>query len=230
MQTFEGLSGAWNYTIGPALIYKGVKSIGEINLRALPVVVVAPYVPLDELGKMDLKHVYGFVLEGGGYGDPTRIFYSNQHRATVMRCEGILAAARPDQTIVVDGVDGKVFLDPDAETLARYNELRKQGPPPEPDGFAEQLVKDAMEMATLDPKALKEGFFDFDQIQKAMGTFFKMYQSEELDNKDIQNLKAAVKGTPVEAQMTENLKKYQDAAKNMSDEERAERQLRAPME
>ena len=37
MQTFSGISGAWNYTIGPALRYDGPRTTDEINLRALPV-------------------------------------------------------------------------------------------------------------------------------------------------------------------------------------------------
>ncbi|MFC1706200.1 hypothetical protein ACFL59_05155 [Planctomycetota bacterium] len=230
MKVFEGVSGAWNYTIGPAFIYEGPSSIGEINLRSMPTVVVTEYIPLTELAKIDLNHVHGFVLQGGGLGDSSRVFYSNQHRATVLRCEGILEAVRPDEIVVVDGVNAKVFLEPDAETLAKYEDLRLKGPPPEPEGFTDQLIKDAMELATLDGQSLKDGFIDFDKLTQAMGTFMQMYRSEALSDKDVANLQEMVKGSDVEESVAKNLAKYQDAAKNMSEEERKERQLRAPLE
>lgn len=229
MKEFKGVSAAWNYTIGPAHLFEGPASIDSINLQAMPVVVVGQYLPLPDLAKIDMHHVYGFVLEGGGLGDQTRVFYSNQHRATVMQCEGILAEVQGGETIIVDGVEGKVIVDPDEATLARYEELRGKGPPPEPEGFAEQLLRDAMEMAQLDPDALK-ALLDFQKIGRAVDLFLKMYQVEKLSGSEVAELKEMVKGTKVEGSVAENLDKYQDAVKNMSPEELAERKARAPME
>lgn len=229
MQVFTGVSGAWNYTLGPALIYRGPSSIDQINLRPMPVVVVADYIPLEDLARIDMHHVYGFVLEGGGPGDTSRVFYSNQHRATVMQCAGALAAIRDDDLLVVDGVDGKVFVSPDDATVAKYDDLRLKGPPPEPEGFTDQLIKDALEMSQIKPEDLK-ALMDLSKIGEAVDIFMKMYQVDALADADVDKLVGMVQGSKYEDNVRDKLQVYQEAVQRMSPEELAERKARAPME
>ncbi|GIW70922.1 MAG: hypothetical protein KatS3mg102_0464 [Planctomycetota bacterium] len=215
MIAIDGIGCAWNYTMGPAFIYDGPGAIDAINQSPMPVVVIAENIPVEELGRIDLTHVYGFVLEGSSRADPAVVFYSNQHRATVIQARGVLQAVSPGTTVVVDGVEGKVFIDPDEPTRQRYEELRRQGPPPEPPGFADQLLKDTMELRGLDPEELKKGFIDFQALEKAMGTFLKMYHGEELSKAELDQVKAMVKGSPYEERVAGNLERYQEAARQI---------------
>jgi hypothetical protein len=223
MRTFTGISGAWNYTIGPAIIYRGPETIDQINLSAMPYVVVANTIPLEDIGKIDLHHVYGFVLERGGYGDPARVFYSNQHRATVMKCEGIMEAVQTGDRIVIDGVDAKVFLHPDEATVEEYEEKRLKGPPPEPEGFTDELIRAAMEMATIDPQEMSEAIIDFAMLGRAVELFTKMSEYEVLSAKETKEVKEMVKGTKYEEEVAENVDTYQEAAKVLPIEDRVAR-------
>ncbi len=222
MQTFVGFGCAWNYTIGPALIYEGPSSIDRINTSPLPVVVIADALPVEELGRIDVNRVYGFVIERCARSDPALVFLSNQHRAAVVRAEGIFDAAHEGQTVIVDGVEGRVILDPDGETRAHYETLRRQGPPPRPAGFADELLRDTMDMRGLDPEELKKGFFDFAGIEKAMGMFLKMGAGQVLTKSEVEHLQGMVAGSPYEENVAKNLEKYNEAARRKEEEEKAE--------
>jgi hypothetical protein len=175
-----------------------------------------------------MHHVYGFVLEAGGAGDPARVFYSNQHRATVMQAKGILAAVKPGDLLVVDGVEAKVYVDPDEATIAKYEELRLKGPPPEPEGFTDQLIRDAIEMTQISPEGLR-ALMDLGKVGRAVDLFLKMYQVEPLKDAEVKELLTLVAGAKQEDKVRANLVRYQEAVKNMSPEELAERKKRAPM-
>ncbi|HVY62927.1 MAG TPA: hypothetical protein VHF22_14815, partial [Planctomycetota bacterium] len=208
MITIDGISGAWNYTIGPIVVWEGAKTLDVINFRAQPCVVVAKYIVLEHLGKVDFPHVLGFVLEEGGPGDPSLIIYSNQHRATVMRAAGAVAAARNGETVVVDGVNGKVFFEPDEATIEKYTELRKQGPPPEPPGMIDKLMKVATDFKSLDPSAIKGELISFKELGAVMDGVLSIWRGERLTNAQAGELRKFAKGKPVEASILGNLDRY----------------------
>jgi hypothetical protein len=208
--TIDGISGAWNYTIGPIVVWEGAKTLDKINFRAKPCVVVAKYIILEHLGKVDFPHVLGFVLEEGGPGDPSLIVYSNQHRATVMRAAGALAAAKEGATVVVDGVNGKVFFEPDEATIEKYTELRRQGPPPEPPGMVEKLMKIATDFKSLDPSAIKGELIPFKELGAVMDGVLAVWRGERLSNTQAGDIKKFAKGKPVEENILKNLARYEE--------------------
>jgi len=213
MTELTGKSGAWNYTIGPAYIWRGQPSIVETRALKLPVVIVAQYITAMELGILDLTRVLGLVIEEGKLGDPANVFYSSQHRACVIGCKGALGEIRGGQTIVVDGVNGKVFVDPDAETLAKYEELRKKGPPPEKPGIAAEMMDIAKDLKSMTEmtKGFKGEMIDVNAIAGAMGAVIKMYEKQPLTKDDLAGMLGLVGGTPVEADTMKNLEMYQAA-------------------
>jgi hypothetical protein len=208
MITIDGISGAWNYTIGPVHIYRGLESLNEINFGSRPVVVVAKYIPLTELGRIEFTRVLGFVIEEGGPGDPSMIIYSNQHRATVLQAAGALGTAKEGERVVVDGVNAKVFFEPDEETLAKYEELRRQGPPPEPPGMIQKLMKVATDFKSLDPNALKADIFDFQQLGGVMDGIMAIWRKEPLSREQRAELEKYAKGKPIEKSVHENIARY----------------------
>jgi phosphohistidine swiveling domain-containing protein len=212
MHVIEGKSGAWNYTIGPAYIWRGTESIDEVNALHMPVVVVAHYIPAQELARLELTRIYGFVIEHAALGDPTVVFYSHQHRATVIGASGALEHAVAGEPVVVDGVEGKVFFQPDEATLARYQDLRRKDLPPEPDGLADEMMEIAQDIRNVLKfgDAGKVEQFDALGMKAAMDTLVKMFEHEPLSKSDIAKLDAICAGTPVEENLKRNLAIYQD--------------------
>ncbi len=130
MIRLHGFTGAWNYTYGPALIYEGPRSLGAIQRAPDPVVVVAETLPLSELLIVDIRHIRGFVLARGEDDEVLLSFLIPERRAAVLGVRDILEHAVPHIPVIVDGVLGEVYLDPDAETINLYRALRQRGPPP----------------------------------------------------------------------------------------------------
>ncbi len=130
MILLRGYPAAWNYTYGPAYFYKGPRSLDEIYQMGEPVVVVADMIPMDELRKMELTRVRGFVLEEGSPADEDHYnFFMNEKRAAVMGVAGARRAIEPGEWIIVDGVEGVVCVRPDPDVLEKFNKVREQGPP-----------------------------------------------------------------------------------------------------
>ncbi len=125
-----GVGAAWNYTMGPALLYTGRRSIDEIYRQRMPVVVVAEFIPLADLEKIELTRVYGFVMARGSTTDPEYAFYMSRRKATVLGVATIIADVGAGTRVVVDGVNERVYVDPDDETVKLYEELRRRGPGP----------------------------------------------------------------------------------------------------
>ncbi len=127
----RGLPGAFSYTLGPAYIYRGPKSLDEIYHSGDPLVVFAHEIPLPELRRMDKRRVRGFVFEKGELFDETHDILRKEKRAAVMKVSRVLEQVKGGETILLDGVRGIVYIDPDQAMLTRYDPLRKAGPPKE---------------------------------------------------------------------------------------------------
>ncbi len=157
MIALHGIPAACNYTVGPALIYTSTKSIDAIYHRKEPVVVIASYIPLPDLKKIDMKKVRGFVLEHGSPADPTYATYFLEKRATVMGVGEAVDKFRPEMPVYVDGVEGTVYLEPDEATVAQFDERRQAGSPVLPEKFYEILelvfgsVKGAFSQMSFSP-------------------------------------------------------------------------------
>jgi phosphotransferase system enzyme I (PtsI) len=97
-------------------------------LTALPrnAVIVADELSPADTAALDPTHVAGLVTLVGGVESHTAIVARSLGLPAVVAEDDILAQARNGQTIVVDGLDGKVILDPTARTLAAYRRRRAQ--------------------------------------------------------------------------------------------------------
>lgn len=125
----RGLGAAWNFTMGPVLLYSGPQDLARIHALADPHIVVAKYIPEMDLKKMDRTRVRGFVIEKGSIVDPTYWFFRDENRACVIGAEDAFELALEGESAVVDGVRGVAYFGPDAGTLKDYEYLRSIGPP-----------------------------------------------------------------------------------------------------
>jgi hypothetical protein len=135
----KGIGAAWNFTIGPALIYEGRKTIDVINKLNLPHVIIAEYLSEEELRKIELTRCLGFVIERGAMVDPTFWKFYDENRATVICARNARAYARNKEPVIVDGVRGVALFGPDDASLDNYQALRKLGPPREDVLYRETL-------------------------------------------------------------------------------------------
>ncbi|MFC1706203.1 hypothetical protein ACFL59_05170 [Planctomycetota bacterium] len=168
-------SAAYNRTYGPIHIYRGPKSMDEIYEMGEPVVVVADMIPMNELTRLELTRVRGFVFEEGSAtkDDDLYNFLMNENRAAVIGCKGALYFARNGEWVIVDGVNGVVCFNPSEETVARFQVVRADGVPErdEMQQVAETMntfIEDAIEERIREKEAGKKSDHDHMSKQEAI--------------------------------------------------------------
>ncbi|MFC1706205.1 hypothetical protein ACFL59_05180 [Planctomycetota bacterium] len=181
---FEGIGAAWNFTLGPAYVYQGPSSIDEINFLPMPVVVIADYIPEEDLKKIEATRVYGFVFQRSSIVDPTFWWLQDENRAAVVSCPGVVDGIQHGEDVVVDGVRGCVYADPDLHTRENYERLRTLGPPQK-----DQLLWDALRNLTVvligNRKARKlEPPFDFPEQERLLDIAGRARRGETITEDD----------------------------------------------
>ncbi|MGE5613464.1 MAG: phosphoenolpyruvate--protein phosphotransferase [Bacillota bacterium] len=96
-----------------------------VNLKQ-PVVVIARDLAPSETAAMDFSKVLGFVTELGGRTSHTSIMARSAEVPAVVGVNGIFSAAKDGDTVILDGLNGTVILNPVQDTLACYKEKQKQ--------------------------------------------------------------------------------------------------------
>jgi hypothetical protein len=174
-----GTGVAYNYTHGPIFIYRGPKSIDAIYHMREPVVVFAEMIPLDELQRLELTRIRGFVFEEGSPSDDEIYNFLNQEkRASVIGCTGAMffaersLRAAPGKWVIVDGVMGLVCFCPDEDTLEKFQEVRADGPP----------ERDKSDELTAHFRKMLDAKIDEHERQEAAGTRLK--HPHEMTNKE----------------------------------------------
>jgi phosphotransferase system enzyme I (PtsI) len=89
-----------------------------------PAALVARNILPSEAIAMDRKAVRALVLDGGGKTSHTAILARAFHIPAVLGLQDATRLIADGMTLIVDGDSGKVIVEPDEATLARYQELR----------------------------------------------------------------------------------------------------------
>jgi len=92
----------------------------ELTHVTSPVVVLAHNLTPGETASLDRKFVLGFVTEIGGAGGHTAIVAKGLEIPAVVGIGPFLTELSGGEVVIVDGDHGCVILQPDEETLARY--------------------------------------------------------------------------------------------------------------
>ncbi len=124
--------------------------IGEL---AEPVVLVASDLTPSQTASLDKTMVRGIAVESGGKTSHTAIIANSLGIPAVVGVEGIIREVRTGDTIIVNGHEGRVIVDPDAQTIAenRFLEQRQIRHTTELDRLRDQpaRTKDGVDITLL---------------------------------------------------------------------------------
>jgi len=98
-------------------------SISNIDKR---VVLVAHSLSPAETSQIQLERIKGFITDRGGKASHTSIIARTLEIPAVLGLENATAIIKNDDIIIVDGNKGLVIINPEEETLFRYEDISKQ--------------------------------------------------------------------------------------------------------
>ena len=98
----------------------------ELTHLASPVIVLASDLTPSETAHLDKEFVRGFATEIGGAGGHTAIVAKGLEIPAVVGVDRFLTDVSGGDLIIVDGDSGRVILQPDEETVARYRHELEQ--------------------------------------------------------------------------------------------------------
>lgn len=96
----------------------------QIRSSRGPLIILATDLSPSETANLDPSQVHGLVTEGGGKASHTAIIAGALGLPAVVGLGPFLEEVTDGSTIIVDGQAGQVIIDPDEETLRRYQSRR----------------------------------------------------------------------------------------------------------
>lgn len=105
--------------------------LGAVSARPLsdlrePVIVLSHNLTPSETANLDRRYVRGFCTEVGGPGGHTAIVAKGLELPAVVGIGHFLDSVVDSTRVIVDGDRGKVIIDPDEETVAKYQQRVEQ--------------------------------------------------------------------------------------------------------
>lgn len=123
----------------------------EMERLSEPVIVLAHNLTPSETAGLRKEHVLGFATEVGGRTSHTAILAGALELPAVVGTGGLLKHLSGGETIIIDGNEGQVIIDPDADTLESYRNSKQRL-----DTVARQLASlSAVEAATKDGERIQ---------------------------------------------------------------------------
>lgn len=108
------------------LLSLGAVSDGPLSDLKEPVIILAHVLTPSETANLDRRFVRGFCTETGGPGGHTAIVAKGLELPAVVGIGNFLDQVGDHATVIVDGDRGRVIFDPDAATLASYQQRLKE--------------------------------------------------------------------------------------------------------
>jgi len=101
---------------------------GEEHVAGIPegVVVIARDLAPSDTAAMRKEAVRGFATDMGGKTSHTAIVARSLEIPAVVGLEDVTARAHDGDAVILDGNTGQVYINPDEETVRRYEELRRR--------------------------------------------------------------------------------------------------------
>jgi len=109
-------------------VFCALQGIAVVRLSRLEseVVVLAKNLAPSDTAVMDLDKVLGFATELGGKTSHTAIMARNVDIPAVVGCRGLLDNAGNGDTVILDGQNGRVILNPTEAVLEEYRRQRRR--------------------------------------------------------------------------------------------------------
>ena len=98
----------------------------ELSHLTESVIILATNLTPSETANLDQKHVLGFATEAGGPTSHTAILAGALELPAVVGVGNFLNEINAGDTVILDGYRGEIVIDPDEETLTRYQQSREQ--------------------------------------------------------------------------------------------------------
>src|SRR5215471_2203430 len=98
----------------------------ELTQLTAPVLVLAHNLTPSETANLDKKFVLGFATEVGGKSSHTAILAGALELPAVVGVGSFLADVSGGESIIIDGNQGTVIIDPDEETLGSYRDAEQK--------------------------------------------------------------------------------------------------------
>ena len=96
----------------------------ELRNLTEPVIVLAHDLTPSETATLDTKFVLGFATEVGGRTSHTAILAGALEIPAIVGLGRCLAGVSGGETVILDGDNGRVIIDPDSETVARVQDMQ----------------------------------------------------------------------------------------------------------
>ncbi len=111
-----------------ARVINNILGIEEVDISNIPndVVLFAIDLAPSDTAQMDKIHVKGFATDIGSRTSHTAIMARSLEIPAVLGLGDITALVKNGQKVIVDGSTGEVVIDPDAETLAKYQKQQEE--------------------------------------------------------------------------------------------------------
>ncbi len=109
-------------------IMRNLVGVTDINISHIDkrVILVAHNLSPAETSQIQLERIKGFITNRGGKASHTSIIARTLEIPAVLGLENATEVIDNDEIIIVDGNRGVVIVDPDEETLFRYEDLSKK--------------------------------------------------------------------------------------------------------
>jgi phosphotransferase system enzyme I (PtsI) len=104
------------------LLYRDHVSLADLSEEV--VLVAHDLLPSEAIG-MNKRNVLAIAMDAGGKTSHTAILARSFEIPAVLGLSEVSSLAQESDTIIVDGNTGRVILDPDDETIARYKEAQR---------------------------------------------------------------------------------------------------------
>ncbi len=108
-------------------VINNILGIEEVDISNLPndVILIAVDLAPSDTAQMDKQHVKGFATDIGSRTSHTAIMARSLEIPAVLGLDNITTEVKNGDKVIVDGSTGEVVVNPDAETLKKYEEAKK---------------------------------------------------------------------------------------------------------
>ncbi len=111
-----------------------------------PAVLLARDLTMEDLRRIEplLPRLRGFVIERGDLPSDVQMYLAASNRAAVIGVPRAADLLEGRETVLVDGIEGRVLVEPDPATAERYRLLRHQGRPGTADEDVARIARSVM--------------------------------------------------------------------------------------
>lgn len=104
---------------------QGVKANPFESIREEVILVAQDLTPSDTV-LLDLRYILGFITQEGGVTSHVSILAKGLGLPALVGVEGIISLIKPGDLLIMDAGEGWIIIDPDEETLKKYQELQQE--------------------------------------------------------------------------------------------------------